>query len=501
MTRRRLSRFLVAAFFAATTVTLVPTPAGACSCALGDPRDAVDAADAAFVGELVAREEPQPRGGIISSGQNVTWTFEVEQVVKGPLGGTVEVVSPWSGASCGLEVGVGRRTGLLLHGSERRWTSSLCLQLPTRVLTRVAEPLLAPNATGPPVFFLGGTMGEARMVALDVTGRTAAYGFGSGYALSVAGCAGGSRIAEVAIQDGKAGGDIPSLVVRDAVSLEPLREVRLPAPAVHVREMVCGDSGGAHVYLYVGAGRRAEILDVRGDTVSTITVGDGRAATFDGDVAYVTVRASSREWRVVRLDLATGVRNPVATVPVGTGAIVPSPDRTRLASVVYSAPLGRSPPPSRVLVVDLRSDPPTIVERDLSRPNVTGDAVWLDADRLAFFPDGDGDTDFVRIYDRNLQEVERIAGWEADDTVVLGGRAFGFGWGTVQTLDLREGSVDVLRRLDGDFYAFAHVPASSVAAGSGPTGTDRTPWLIAAVAALVLAALLLGGRAIRARTA
>lgn len=498
---RRIGTAAVAAAFAALSIVMLPAPAGACSCALGDPRDAVDGSDAAFVGTLVERTDPQPRNGVVSSAQNVVWTFEVESLVKGPLGSTVDVHSPWSGASCGLEVGEGKRTGLLLTRADGEWTSSLCLQIEPDVLLRAAQPLPAPDATGPPVFFVAGTMGEARIVGLDLAGRTAAYGFGRGYAVGLAACPGDARLVEVAVED--EAHDTTTLVVREAATLQLVREVALGRAVPNLRETSCAARDGGVVYLWTGGGRNSAIVAVHGDRVSRPVVGPASGVSFEGHAAYITESTGSGARRIVRVDLQTREHEVLAVVEGMNGAVVPSPDGTRLAGVVYRPPLNPSSPPSEVVLVDLRWNPPLVRRADLSRPNVTGDVVWFGDDQFAFFPDGDGDEDRVRFYsyDGRLRQVASFDGWAADDVTLVGGNAYGLAYDHVQGLDVTDGSVDAVRRFDGTFYAFAgltRVPSRPSAPRAVPT-SNRTPWLVVGVVALVLASLLVGARAIRAR--
>jgi hypothetical protein len=57
------------------------------------------------------------------------FTFRVEQVYTGELENRIEVVSARDSATCGLQLAVGDRTGLLLHRDGERWRSSLCSQV------------------------------------------------------------------------------------------------------------------------------------------------------------------------------------------------------------------------------------------------------------------------------------------------------------------------------------------------------------------------------------
>lgn len=108
---------------------LVAAPANACSCQAGvRVADVLARSDGAFVGVYLGREDPLPQGELIFSGRPVINHFEVERAVKGDIGGRVAVEAAASGASCGLEMEVGDRTGLLLQWTPTGWRSSLCDQ-------------------------------------------------------------------------------------------------------------------------------------------------------------------------------------------------------------------------------------------------------------------------------------------------------------------------------------------------------------------------------------
>jgi len=78
-------------------------PALACSCAgVEDDAGYAGRADAVFTGRLVDRAEQS--GGIGSSTDPATLTFEVFAVYKGEVSQPQQVVTAVSGASCGLEL-------------------------------------------------------------------------------------------------------------------------------------------------------------------------------------------------------------------------------------------------------------------------------------------------------------------------------------------------------------------------------------------------------------
>ena len=92
----------------------------ACSCAPVDLERDLPLADGAMIGTVLGRSV---------SGGTATYRFRVEQVYKGDVESRAEVVTPASGASCGLELAVGDRVGLLLTRDGDVWRSGLCSQV------------------------------------------------------------------------------------------------------------------------------------------------------------------------------------------------------------------------------------------------------------------------------------------------------------------------------------------------------------------------------------
>jgi len=139
---------VVAAGIAATAAA--PEPAWACSCA-GEPAQVLlDRADAAFVGTYVGRR-PAGRGAAVpTSADPYLYRFEVEQVVKGEVTAVVDVLAAESGASCGIELPEGARTGLTVNAAEGRWQSSLCQQVGAEELLAVAPAGREPSPVPPP---------------------------------------------------------------------------------------------------------------------------------------------------------------------------------------------------------------------------------------------------------------------------------------------------------------------------------------------------------------
>lgn len=112
-------------------------PALACSCVGVVPARDLPHVDAAFVGRPVSREVDEP---ILSSADEAVWTFEVERAVKGTLPARLEIATAVSGASCGLELRLDQRIGLLLDRRGDGYTSSLCRQVEPELLLRHVLP-------------------------------------------------------------------------------------------------------------------------------------------------------------------------------------------------------------------------------------------------------------------------------------------------------------------------------------------------------------------------
>jgi hypothetical protein len=117
---------------------LLATDASACTCAPVDLVRDLPRADGAMIGTVLERSV---------SGTTARYRFRVEQIYKGDVEERAEVVSAVDGASCGLELAVGDRVGLLLTRDGDVWRSSLCQQVEPAdflALTNVDDNTLPP---------------------------------------------------------------------------------------------------------------------------------------------------------------------------------------------------------------------------------------------------------------------------------------------------------------------------------------------------------------------
>lgn len=102
----RVLRTLLALTIGASTLMLGTGTAVACSCAQVTDAELVDVVDVIFRGTVIDYQYANDADGdgISSSLDPATFTFAVEEVYKGNATETQRVLSPGSGASCGLEI-------------------------------------------------------------------------------------------------------------------------------------------------------------------------------------------------------------------------------------------------------------------------------------------------------------------------------------------------------------------------------------------------------------
>lgn len=168
-------------------VVLVPSTAFACSCAQDSVAGHVERADLVVAGVVEDRDEG-PFKAIQSSGDPVTYTVAVDEVLKGETGPVTKVVSAADGASCGLEIEVGRSYVIFAEagGKDGAYQANLCggtsaartgfvaeVEAITGPATAPDDSILPPNG-GPPVaaIALGGLLlAGAAVVAAVVLRR------------------------------------------------------------------------------------------------------------------------------------------------------------------------------------------------------------------------------------------------------------------------------------------------------------------------------------------
>jgi hypothetical protein len=125
----------------------------ACTCAPVDLVRDLPSADGAFVGTVLERRETEA---------SVNLLFRVEQVYKGDIENRVEVETSRDGATCGLDLPVGERVGLLLDRDGALWRSSLCSRVEPAAFLELTD--VKDNAF-PPVNWPGVALGSLVLLA------------------------------------------------------------------------------------------------------------------------------------------------------------------------------------------------------------------------------------------------------------------------------------------------------------------------------------------------
>jgi hypothetical protein len=414
----------------AASLTAGIEPARACSCALPDPRETLARGDGAFVGTLVSRRQVD---------QHAVLVFSVEKTLKGSIGGTVEVSTASNGAACGLEAPVGTRVGLVLERRGGAWHGYLCWQFAPEELLAAALPLPPPNGRGPLALVVGGEFGDVRLMALDVRGRTLAYGRGGGRAALVSVCPGKLRLAELAYT-----GSGTTVAIRNTRTLRVLRRHALSLPGQrYAQRFACEDRSGSSVVIFAhgpsgDSPAKGALYRVRSGRPVALWQGAAYDAGMSSSKAFLSAGTSGKA--LLRVDLATGRVARVATLPGATTGLALARSGTRLAGI--QARVDRS---SQVVRVDLRSTSARVVNARLAANEGQAQVIWLSG-RLLFVP-AYGPT--ARVLDDSLRTRSRFR-WTAANAALVGSQVFGTDISVALfRAELPAGPMRTVRRLPG----------------------------------------------------
>ena len=451
--RAALRLFLVVGATALTLLVAAPA-ASACSCAPIDPRDAFAEADAAILGEVVARE--------VESESTIRHTIRVTRTFKGTPGEEVVLRSD-ANSSCSNDYEVGTRVSLLLHLWRGRWTTFACDYLSPEQMARASRPLPRPNGRPPARLLLGGSLGPARTIALGSLGGTIAYGFRDGLTWNLAACPGATRVAEHATV-----GRRHVIVMRRLPSLAFMWRRTLGREQwTDVHAIACNSRSGQSVVAFVADHTSApnRLVGVGRGAVRTIWTGTGRFPAIGRDRAYVL-----RTRGFVAVDLRTGAERWVAQGRTfgGTSAL----NRAgRLLALQTRTGLA---------VYDVTGEPRLLAERDFVA-EVSGTLAW-GTSRLGIFPSLD-DIGQAQVYTPTLEHV-RTFGWNGASPVILNGTVYGIasnaGWDSqVVARGLRSGALRVLRRLDTpELYELAAIPSAWASSAARQRRESQPPTVV-----------------------
>lgn len=369
--------------------------------------------------------------------------------------------APAYGASCGIELKVGERSGMLLRRDGDRWNSGLCDQISPAELERAIKPFPAAPGKGVAHLLVAGPFHDAGMAALDRNGELVGWVFGS-EGDQVSTCPGG----RYAVQAGK---DLST------IRLDDLRVVRRSSlPGDRTQEVRCLDKRGRDVVAVVGDFARDDV-EHREPRSRLVRIRAGRARTIIA--RHVNHEALGVTHAYLGTYRAAGSR-------MGGGIIEVSYRSGRARVVRAKAPSWSDmhlSPDGRRLAIQTAGN--VVAVRDLARADerstrVRGDVAgiaWLSSDRLVVSRGDKGN-----VLTNRLKLVRTVRGWGYTRTVApLGRRVWwvtdsyvGRNAGRISAVDTRTGTlVNVSRlRLDGA-TGMAAVPEG----GTVTSGEQRAP--------------------------
>ena len=447
-----MSRVLRVLCIVCVLLILPLSPAKACSCVNGDPRDMFNAADGAFVGTFVESHPVEPNPD--NSGADTIYTFTLDEEYKGELGepgDLLEIHAPLSGASCGIEAHPGEDYGLFLTlRDDGEWSSSLCSQVSPERMREAASPLPAPTSEGPVRLIAGGSFGDTQTMMLDGRGRTVDYGAGELEVSYVDPCKGGKRVLEV----GRLYPDPYKLMVRDVSSGEVVRSVTRPfGPGQRFRSMWIGALGcmsedGRRAVVFATSQREPEaksiLLKVVGSDTRVLHEGTGRAVTFGDRVGFMQQGDWGRD--LTRISLRTGAERSLIRLPARFSTeLALSPDGTKLGGVAFPAYDETDKKPARIYTVDLSGGRATLRTQSLGTGERYAYVAWMSDRRLVMFTSY---PDQSRVFNLRLRAVDRFGRWDAHAPALIGRTAYGVDWdGRLIRVQLPDGEIEVVRRL------------------------------------------------------
>ena len=436
------------------SVVVTPPAALACSCVAMSPAEQLRGANAAFVGTLISVGAGDESYG----GEEIDWTFQVEQVVKGELGSTVDVRSPVDTGACGFQMAEGMRVGIFLHKADGRWHGSMCGQVGADALLATTQPTPAPDASGLVALLVGNRGEDPRIIALDGEGRTLGFGAGDGEVRSISVCPTSERFTElVAYQDR----ETRYIAVRETRTLQVVEEYTLSDASMNVMALHCRNESGSDIIIHETI-QTPEMVNtnlihhLQDGTLQTLYSSEplaegGSVATFDfeGGVAYLT--AGYRGNHIIRVDLLTGDVTSVLTVPAVAGeadyltSLALSPDKTRLAALgIQSGQTSYH----RVLVMDLTTEPVSVVELSLGSSLWFSSVLWLSNDTFAITI-GEAARSGAPVYNDALEQVGAIWDWGSRQAVRVDDTLYGLGWyGELIAAPLPDGPATTIRTFD-----------------------------------------------------
>ena len=384
-------RLLLTLLVASAALLVSAATAGACSCVGGDPRDRLSQARAAFVGTVT-------EASVTGEGRR-TFRMTVERTFKGRLPERIAVSSDGR-SSCGIDLDVGQRVGLLLRQTETPYEVGSCDLIEPEELEAATRPYPSGSGAGTARLLVAGRFHDAGLAALDGRGRLIGWAFGSeGDALDV--CPG----ARYALQ---AGEDVLLIRLRD---LAVVGRRKLPDEATSAVRCLSrsGDRLAALTFDYGERSDRRRLVALRDGRIRSLGVRPSVAVALGTRAAYLGDDMSG-SYRIVEVDHRSRRTRTLVSRGGSVVALALAPDEKRLAFV--SAPSRRR---YRLGLVSTTTG--DIRTRVLGRSQAP---LWLSNRRLAVpHHRRAGDS-----FDARLRRRGAVASWSTDVAVAVGRRVW-----------------------------------------------------------------------------
>jgi hypothetical protein len=459
---------------------VAPRPASACSCAELDPTTALDEYPAAFVGTLV--DVDGQLGAVFNSADDTVYRFEVESWVKGDLGRVVDVHSAADGASCGIEVGVGNRAGIMVRVEGGEYHSSLCETIDADVLLASVEPFET-GAPGRPLLFVSASFGGFDYLVVNENGGIMSALANENSDLHdrpwhFSSCSDGPLFLELSSWQ---------LTVRDRTDLSVVRQVSLEgfADEVGVIDARCMDADGSTIWVvgdrWVGDRSVVSIYNATDELRPISEIPAGQTALSD---TYAIVQEYQRDDRVLVFDYESGESTTLHSIVrtddtyIGVASVAPSPDGSTIAllEVTFAEP----DTTSSLILYHPSGQEINRIEIDAEGWSVD----WIDEERVVVStsnPDYTHHVAHIFSAPELAGEIE-LEGWQATDPVLDGDILYGRDGGQLMKADLRSGEVALIATypvqylgpialLPADFSGVIKEVSSSESESTSPSGT------------------------------
>jgi hypothetical protein len=181
--------------------------------------------------------------------------------------------------------------------------------------------------------------------------------------------------------------------------------------------------------------------------VRDVVIQDGHVYVIDG-------------LELFEVNLRDGRLEPLAPIPAHVQGIAVSPDGTRVAGFVFGRFEGTTQTASRVVSIRI-ADGET--KGFVVGVYAAGEVAWVNGRTIAYLPGGADDQHVWLLDAATMRSVGGFDGWYAADSVVVGGSAFGIGWGQLARAGLDDGDVRLVRAFEGP-----ETFVLDVVAGGGP---------------------------------